>query len=100
MLIVTASGMCRYVAQNAQVVVIQVDFRLGPEHPTPAQVEDCTAAYKWVSASIFWARIHALFPAAVELTVHSAMPMPPSSMVTKTISSLLARLLVEESPSQ
>ena len=44
--------MCRYAAQNAHVVVIQVDFRLGPEHPTPAQVEDCTAAYKWVSRTL------------------------------------------------
>ena len=40
--------MCRYVAQNAQIIVIQVDFRLGPEHPTPTQVEDCTSAFKWV----------------------------------------------------
>ncbi|KAI4219909.1 MAG: hypothetical protein L6R36_007994 [Xanthoria steineri] len=39
---------CRYVAQNAEMIVIQVDSRLGPEHPTPAQVEDGTAAYKWV----------------------------------------------------
>ncbi|KAL8846946.1 MAG: hypothetical protein Q9221_007988 [Calogaya cf. arnoldii] len=29
--------MCRYVAQNVEIIVIQVDFRLGPEHPTPAQ---------------------------------------------------------------
>lgn len=47
-------GMCRYVAQNAQIIVIQIDFRLGPEHPTPAQVEDCTSAYKWVSPSTLW----------------------------------------------
>ena len=45
------SEMCRYAAQNAHIIVIQVDFRLGPEHPTPAQVEDCTAAYKWVCLS-------------------------------------------------
>ncbi|KAL8977977.1 MAG: hypothetical protein Q9205_006331 [Flavoplaca limonia] len=39
--------MCRYIAHNAQVVIAQVDFRLGPEYPAPAQVEDCVEAYKW-----------------------------------------------------
>ncbi len=43
--------MCRYIAHNAQVVIAQVDFRLGPEYPAPAQVEDCVEAYKWVSIS-------------------------------------------------
>jgi versiconal hemiacetal acetate esterase len=43
--------MCRYLAQHSQVIIAQVDFRMAPEHPVPAQVEDCTTAYKWVSHS-------------------------------------------------
>ncbi len=62
LMVATIVGMCRYVAQNAQIIVIPVDFRLGPEHPTPAQVEDCISAYKWVSAPVSSDLALAVFP--------------------------------------
>jgi len=37
---------CRYVAENAGVIVAQADFRLAPEFPTPAQLNDSIEAFK------------------------------------------------------
>jgi acetyl esterase/lipase len=43
----TADTFCSVLADEAKVVVLNVDYRLAPEHPYPAAVEDALAIYRW-----------------------------------------------------
>jgi len=43
----THENVCRYYCENAGVIVINVDYRLAPEHKFPAGVDDCYAALEW-----------------------------------------------------
>ena len=40
---------CRAICRDAGIVVMSVDYRMGPEARFPAAVDDCYAATKWLS---------------------------------------------------
>jgi acetyl esterase len=47
----TYDAQCRMLCSRVGVTVVSIDYRLAPEHPFPAGVEDALAAFDWVVAN-------------------------------------------------
>lgn len=47
----TADGVCRRLANATGAAVVVVGYRLAPENPFPAAIDDCAAMLRWVVAN-------------------------------------------------
>jgi acetyl esterase len=65
----THDDVCRLLCRDSGMAVLAVDYRLAPEHPFPAPVEDALAAVRWAQAH---AARFGVAPAAVAVGGDSA----------------------------
>jgi monoterpene epsilon-lactone hydrolase len=49
----THRGLVSQLAKNAGISALSINYRLAPEHPYPAAIEDCAKVYEWLLSKNF-----------------------------------------------
>ena len=78
----THEGLCRLLASSSGYKVISVDYRLAPEHPFPAAIEDGECVTRWVAEH------------AIELEVDRARLVVAGDSAGGTIAAVICQLAV------
>lgn len=78
--IATHDWLCRHLTRESNCGVLSVDYRLAPEHPYPAAVEDAYAAVEWAAAN----------PDAVEGNGHLAVAGDSAGGTLAAVAALMA----------
>jgi acetyl esterase/lipase len=77
---------CVELARRGRCTVVSVDYRLAPEHPYPAALDDAIAVLRWMAAN------------AVELGIDAARLAVAGSSAGATLAACLAHGVAGESP--
>jgi acetyl esterase len=73
----THDDMCAELAALADVAVVLVDYRLAPEHPHPAQLEDSLKVWDWMTGQGFTSLLAAGDSAGGQMSVALALSVDP-----------------------
>ena len=82
----THDSLCRLLCSNAGIVVVAVEYRLAPEHPFPAALEDAQGALQWARE------------AATQLGIDRDRILVGGDSAGGNLSALLCQLSVQEGP--
>jgi len=83
---------CRLLALHGDVVVVNVGYRLSPEHPYPAPLDDCEAALHWTVTE--GERLHGIDPSRVAVAGSSSGGNLAAALALRAAASIRLQLLI------
>jgi len=86
----THDAVCRNLCHSVGAVVVAVDYRLAPEHPFPAAVEDVVCALQWLAEH---ARVMRVEPSRIALAGDSAGAQLAAAACLRTAGTITPRAL-------